>query len=337
MYVFTEEWIQQLEKRYRNHARYEKPAIYHYATDPDYGFLRKEIDTWVGSIPEPTRLELIPRLRSEAHFEHTHNELFVGHVLSQLGFTIEYEKPFVLSDRLFTPDWYAIQNGSEIVVEVFTVNPSHISRKEIKKLGYFYARISMISYSGIISIEHGESFSPDQKRSKEITALLETWLNEDRPQKDMELDLNEVTFKFLGESSREKLGWIGPTKVFVSNLQESLKTKVMAKVKKYKDLSLPLVIAVIPDSSTFLEIDDLKDALWGREGWLIDWDNAGQSKPFREANGLYTLPHSPDTVLSGILWIPKRLNEPLTMPQIGIFPNPNARVPIQEEYFKVKK
>jgi len=332
MYVFTDEWVQKLEYRYRGHARYEKPNIYFYATFPQYEDLRSEIETWVAQLSESNRAQIIPRLRKEEKFEETYNELVVGHILSKLGFKIEYEKPFYVNGRKYTPDWYTTRDELSLSVEVLTTNPSQPSVQERRKWTYFLARLSEISSNAKLNIIYHRNSAPDQKEVTRLKRQLEIWLARDDVFEGDKIIIHDITFELFGRNSDKHVSLLDPVSVFCVSAQ-SLKPKIQEKVDKYKSLGLPLVISIVPNFHTYLDLDDIKNLLHGQEAYTFDWDSPNEGQLTRHNDGFYTAPKPVDPSLSTVMWIPKRIGVPLPMPQVGIFPNPNANYPVLPEHF----
>ncbi|MEZ4669425.1 MAG: hypothetical protein R3E39_16080 [Anaerolineae bacterium] len=336
MSIFDASWIKQLEDRYRNHANYEKPAIYYYATDPHYELVRIEIEYWISQLPKEAIAKITPRLHAEKHFEQTYNELVISNILVQCGYAVEYEKTFSVNYNKLTPDWFITGNGLEVVLEAVTINPPPISIRERRRLGYLYARLGLIKSNAIVELDYDDRFSPDQQRSSEIVKALQNWLNNNYLQQGAKLDLSDVAFELRDWGNHVHLKYQSPATAFSLNLLENLKKTIQAKVDKYKILGKPLLVGIVPNFHTFLDIDDIKNALWGEEAWPIDWNNLNSENimPIRKRNGLFTSPKSISSKLSAIIWVPKRLGIELPMPMIGIFPNPKAELAVNQNHFR---
>jgi hypothetical protein len=90
--VFTDEHIQDIERRYGHKPDYEKPEIYFMAVSDKYQYLRDEIEAMVAVLSQDKQEKVIPRLQATENFIQTYDELVVGSLLRKLGYKVEYDK-----------------------------------------------------------------------------------------------------------------------------------------------------------------------------------------------------------------------------------------------------
>jgi len=73
MFVFTDNWIQEVKSRYESRPRHLRTWPYFIATTNEFENARQNIESWIGALPEQRRAEVIQRLRSKEQFWNTYN------------------------------------------------------------------------------------------------------------------------------------------------------------------------------------------------------------------------------------------------------------------------
>ena len=306
MKVFTEEWIEQLERRYGKLPEYQKPVTYFVALREHNQRVRLKIEEWLSalSLPHKAESELIKRLRSPEHFIHTYHELIFADILRRRGLVPEYEKQI---DGL-TPDWFVDATGDTpaFILEVFTANVSGERDSERKQIDQLRARLQEIPVSVAIDI-HTERLTLilDNRRSKEIAAKVRNWLLNDSSI-GAQLEVDEFTFKVVHYNSDYKtVQPIGPASAFMVNPQP-MRINFQGKVSKYRNVAnknkLPLVVGVIADFLTGIGFDALEMTMLGRTIDRLIYDKETGQVTGREIartnDGLF----AKEPTLSAVVW-----------------------------------
>lgn len=329
MLVFTDEWVQQLQHRYRQHPEYTRPRIYFIATSDEARDVREEIEAMVAALPESVRKDLISRLRKDVSYVETYNELIVGNALRQLGYQVEYSKNI---DGL-TPDWYAYakEGVPPFVVEVFSVRLIPESQEEQRRLSWLYYYLHQIPIaatleihvggehsllleprlSAALEIDKGQSPSlPEPRLSKAIADQVHDWLIKTNPSVGATLPLSGLTFtrlKTLHNTSH--VVCIGPGAGCIVDTTR-LRKSISEKLHRYKQVmtqrELPFVVAVVADTLTGLTVDNFLDVLLGQEVVKLALDKITgvplDQQWGREEDGIMTT-SSANSSLSVGLWV----------------------------------
>jgi hypothetical protein len=329
MIVFTNDWLKELKHKWDKRPRYEKPSHYFYATDSYYEHVRSEVEEWITLVPENQLNNVVQRLRLDKHFQDTYNELVVANILSKCINTIEYEKILTIGEKRLTPDWYVQKDKINFAVEVLTIKVPEESQKIQQRIGYFISRLHCLNHGVLLNVNFNWRTPPNQQQIKTIVKNLDNWLGGNL-YKDQSTVIEAVEFIFQKRLPQQNPFLITNSYVYGGSTH-GLGRKIEQKVAKYRNIEIPLVVAVVPTFYTSLDIEDACNVILGTEQWVLSDTSIS---PKRDNDGLYTRPIPVDNSLSTILWIPKKLGAPLHMPEVGIFPNPNAKLELLVDVFK---
>lgn len=243
--IFSDEWVDSIKERYKQHKDYEKPEIYSIAVSDIAYSLRRELEEMFVLMSPTEQQEIIPRLRQNEHFTNTYHELVVGHQLNKLGYTIEYNKNF----KGLTPDWYIHSKGEcqDFIVEVFTTRYGGNERiKEDLQIKNLKGRLREIPVGAILTIRLDEHIVLDSRDYKQISKEIEQWLLQENPLTNQEYSGRGFTCHIERKSFYSKIYPIIIHKNILVDTNPLRKT-IEQKVAKYKKIGLPLVIAVATD------------------------------------------------------------------------------------------
>jgi hypothetical protein len=337
--VFTSEAIDRIRRTYADFPDHRKPAVYWIATDPEHQATRLRIDEWVSLLPDEMddddrrrsiRKNVIKRLKSADNFWDTYNELYVGDILRQLGYVVDYERPIPNAEKLKTPDWYveSKDNAPPFYVEVFTPGQSRHRRENDNKWEDLRIRLKKIPLSVGLSLRANEQCAPPAERqSITITRRVREWLESCDPPTGEVLRLDcdtleevkdEFAFHFrrrvieievsCREGIREGQGWcVGPFP-FERVEVESLKNNIRRKTRKYaehlEESRIPLVVFLIPHSESPLSHESVDDAVQGQSVTRVYPLSDGRNLIMdgRELNGLFAHTWPGSSALSTIVW-----------------------------------
>lgn len=335
MCVFSEEWVQQIKKRYERCEDFQRPPLRVVATDPKLQPMRDQIESWVKNLSEEQQKKVIQNLRSTENFLHTYHELVVGSLLKDFEFLPEYEKD--LNGQ--TPDWYVSteENDPPFIVEVFTSNVSDTQRGDELQTRDLQGRLRQIPLDFGLHISlNDEIVELTPRLNKKIANDIRKWLIQNNPSVEVELNLEELTAKVI---SRDRgytgVQYAGFSKGFGVN-PKPLRKNIEDKVAKYKmliaSIKMPLVIAVVADFLTGFGSDELKDVLFGQEVFNVTFnkktmEHVNQTVS-QKNNGLFL----EKPLLSAAIWI---WQEYFSEWKMKTFVNPIAQNPLSESQIKM--
>lgn len=297
--VFTEEWVDKIRRRYE--AALVKPALHNVAVGDRNREVRAQIEAWVELLPEEVQPKVIDLLRNPSRFIHTYNELAVGTLLSTDGFRVHYE----LRIEGLTPDWLIEELTGPVrsIVDVFTANPSADQQSEEVQLQELRNRLQRIRIPVALIVEiDGHKVELASGQSQKIARRVEEWLSEE-PGIGEKLRTEGLGFEVLDYNpDYSGLQLAGPsTGGWVRS--DPLRGNILKKVARYKRLGMPIVVAVVPDFYTGLDLDDLMDVLLGQRVLEVTQESATRDvfvqRASRKNNGLFVkLPQ-----LSAVMWV----------------------------------
>jgi hypothetical protein len=320
--VFTNEWIQTVEKRYGQRPRSLKSWPFLIATDHEFSSIRQQIENWVASLPETAQIKMVPNLRSTDNFWHTYHELIVGIFLKNLGLQVEFENKFGEQ----TPDWFVrSKNGSQsLIVEVFTVNISESQSSEEKQLAELTRRLAEIPLDFFIKISCKDNSAIkqlDAKRCKTIAEAVRNWLQTYNWQSEPSFAFDGFVFEMIHrDCGYPTLQYACPVKL-INAAWTPLREKIEEKIHKYKNLvtanKIPLVVAVAPGLESDYTDFEMRNVLLG--GVFVESPTS---------DGLF----AKEPLLSAALFI-KRTG--MAEWKIHPYPNLKATLPLPEKFFEV--
>jgi hypothetical protein len=271
-HVFTADWVAAKQGSYGRNPAYARPVHYDLWTSDKFQARRDAIEALVDPLPERSRAAVIPRLRTEKHFNQTRAELAVGAELRRLGYELDYEA--ALFDGL-TPDWYARHAARRpFVVEVVSSNPSELWTQCERAWQQFNHRLRALPGNAILSARPSRVAlepvgPPDTRQQKEIVRAVGRWLADGRSGGDR-IAFDGVIVQFVAAApGLTRNTTIRSTGLWVDGAP--LRESVAGKASKYRDLveavGQPFVVVVVPDFFTGRGLDEVKDAVFGRDSW----------------------------------------------------------------------
>ena len=364
MLVFPPHFVQRLEERYSRTPDSRKPDFYWIATDEIYAQRRANIERWLGLVPNENRYknQLIQNLRFEKH-ESAYNELFVGCILKQFGFDLEYSPLLTIPDGADhqTPDWYASNKDGSLAfyVEVFTPNPPKDRVKNERDWEELceYIKNSCIGYGIQIHTEDNlplasslEQAKHKQKRIADVADKVKDWIISTSPEPDAHLYLRYETLdeihelmwdsgRYIGFKVVERLidhGWCGSPMYLYDISDESLAEAIKRKVDKYKGADelqeTPFVLFPVPGTLSLYAHDDVEEILYGHTGLRVS-----DERTINLGDGLYNGKKPINSTLSAVVWLKwVRMTHPTTKKEVTLIPtvyfNPNAKNPLPENF-----
>lgn len=115
--VFTDNNVNIIKAKYSPNDSISVATIYDVAVSDRNILWRDRIENIIGIVPKRKLDMVISRLLSKEIFLQTYYELEAGAYFKDGGYNLEYDKK--ISGK--TPDWLISKDGTEFIVEVFTV------------------------------------------------------------------------------------------------------------------------------------------------------------------------------------------------------------------------
>ncbi len=271
-HVFTTEWVAAQKARYEGRPAHARPVHYDLWTADEFQARRDAIEASVEALPEQSRAVVVPRLRTERHFDQTRAELAVGCAMRRLGYDLDYERELVAG---LTPDWYLRHPVRRpFVIEVVSSKLSETRDRCERAWEQFSLRLRALPGDAVLDV--GPSHvglepvgPPDARQQKVIVRAVKRWLADGRPCGD-KVEFDGVVVEFVATvPGLTHVETIGSSGLWVDGAP--LRESVADKASKYRPLveaiRQPFVVVVVPDFFTGRGMDELKDAVLGHECW----------------------------------------------------------------------
>lgn len=359
MRVFTDEFVTWLKKKYINKPNNEKVLIYSIATKEIYAKRRESIELWLNLISEANKYknQLIKNLQSIENYQHesAYNELLVGVSLKKQHLNIEYSPTLTsISKDPLTPDWLVLnEDGSQaFYAEVFTPNPPNDRTKNEDNWEDLCRRIKKTSNGYGIKIQTEKDISaPDPSQQKKIAEKVKAWIDQYSPKLQEKLYLDYATLQEVSEDKIHDINWIrfeiieylvndtwcSPPSHMYKIESDWLVKNIKYKVKKYmfaEELqNKPFLLFLVPGTLSLYNHRDIEEILYGRTGFRVS-----DSRILNLEDGLYTGKNPISPILSAVVWLHWYSTTYVTNPNENfhhsptLYPNPNAKNPIPEEW-----
>lgn len=288
------------EREYMGPSEFSE-SNYHYlnrSARPEFACIRQILQLWFDNYNarEDKRFEMYKLLRSDLDEDHltAFFELYLYQLFTRLGFTVVVEPEWPVN----SPDFLlSLPTGEEILLEatsVFTELDFGVARKrENKVLDEINKRLKFPEYFLHMQLNGGPTGEPPYGKickflRKELSKLdpiqveraaVETqnkgfdrlpripWQHDSW---DIEFFVIPVKPEARGKSNHRIIG-SRSYGFFNSDLHHSLKSKIRSKASRYGELHIPYIVA-INFLSSFLDDDDVLDALFGKEQLIISID-----------------------------------------------------------------
>lgn len=327
--VFTEDWIDTLRGRYQRALL--KPPLYYVALEHANESVREQIEEWVTRLPDEVRNRVISLLRNPDHFVHTYHELAVGSSFERYGYRAYYEPN--LEGQ--TPDWLVETDdkASRFLVEVFTADPTAGDQAQARQLDELTNRLERIEIPvALILMVRGNDVTLNSGISKEIARQVKEWLVSE-PSVGKTLEVKGIKFEILNYNPNYSKLQLAISVPATWVKKDSLRTNIQKKIAKYKRLGMLIVVAVVPDFYTGLDLDDLDDVLLGQETVRVAFDKDTMEVlsqvTARRSDGLFDqLPE-----LSAVMWVCHRERGKWGY---RVIRNPSAARPLQADIFMIR-
>jgi hypothetical protein len=296
-HVFTPEWVAEQKRKYGTKAEYARPSMYHFWTSEECQAKRAVIEQWVDLLPPEKRRLVIPKLRTTEQVKQTYNELAVADSLRRMGHKVEYEVDLLG----LTPDWFVrpAGTGPEFVVEVLSSKPPRERERCDAGWDLFRRRLQSLSGDALLyiqpSFDGGDNKTvtpPPDQRQKGIVRAVQKWL-ETNPLDGQGWTVDGMVIWFVGRNPDldHVVCGTGCMSFWIDG--DPLREAIKEKAGKYREVSqttrLPFVVCVVPDFASGRGLDELKEAVLGKERCRLIPTKQGlpHQEYYRDDDGLF--------------------------------------------------
>jgi hypothetical protein len=192
--------------------------------------------------------------KKENQQTHTYNELAMGYLLRNNGYEIKYENKILFENRSpKTPDWYVNKsNGNpEFILEVLTTDSrsDETIQKIDRQVNLLEERLNKIPFDAIVQIDVDPK-SLDASKIKKIAKKIELVLKKNDLIKDSCYEDKDINFRC--QLKKLNVGRSHLLPVILCDTprridEKRFLRKVSEKASRYRDCSIPLVIAPFVD------------------------------------------------------------------------------------------
>lgn len=274
---------------------------------PFWAAVRELLEEWFERYPDEHKGDLRNAYRSSLDGRHFGAwwELYLHELFLRLGYEIEVHPTLAWTER--SPDFRLTKDGRRILVEAAAVfsGISSSGGPTGAAPSWMTAAIETVD-SPDFFISYGEVLAegPERLKRSQVARPLQDWvadLDPDRERASIEAGREppefvlrcrgwEVSFSAWALSPEQRgrqghrvVGTGAPMAGYVNDIEQLL-SKLKTKAGRYGRPEEPFVIAVLCLSS-FMERLDIEQALFGREGVLIEGPDRGRL--VRQPNGLW--------------------------------------------------
>lgn len=319
---------------------------------PFWAEVRQVLDEWFSRYPAAEAEELRERFRSPLQSQHRAAwwELYLHALFTGLGYGITVHPE--LSDSPKRPDFELRRAGRRLYVEG-AVLFSGIVDDEPQLPAWFLDAINDVEDGRfLLKIADVAAVGREQLSVGEISKPLGDWLGgldpdailaagehgADSPQYPFSCRGWEVVFEAFplklenrNATDHRPLG-IGQIQAGWVNDIAQLRSKLKAKAGRYGRPNVPLITAVLCESS-FMTPEDIGQALYGRVSYSVPVERDQPARPLRQRDGFWVRGDGPQNqrvsaVLTAVMLHPA--NAPAVTPQVWL--NPWANHPVQEDW-----
>lgn len=265
MEFYTKEWLDEILGRYRHSPPADRRSIYYFATN-EWLHVRRQVDRWLTSFPALASGELKSRLKA-GEYLHALYDLATGVALKSHGYELENEKQL----DSCKPDWYVhpSRNIPGFIVDVTTLNANK-DRVALNQAAYaFLNEIRRLGASVTLRVEEvtdGAITRADRETTRSIKNSVGEWLRTN-PEVGAKVEIAE--FRFTLESYAPSPPVMTtkftfpPFHIDPNKFRQSLEKKVSIYRKIADEQCMPVVVALGADESTGLNLETLRQILYG--------------------------------------------------------------------------
>jgi hypothetical protein len=265
MEFYTKDWLDEILEKYRHSPPADKRSLYYFATH-EWLYVRRQVEGWLTTFPALASSELKSRLKA-GEYLHALYDLATGVALKSHGYEVENERQF----DSCKPDWYVrpARNVPEFLVDVTTLNANKelIAIEQASRA--FLNELRKLGVGVTLQIEEaaeGVFIRMDRERTKSIKNSVREWLRTN-PEVGAKFQLLELRFTLASYDSGSFVMTtefkLPPFYIDPNKFKQSLEKKVSTYRKIADEQRMPLVVALGADESTGLNLETLRQILYG--------------------------------------------------------------------------
>jgi hypothetical protein len=275
MELYTKEWLDEILRKYRSSPPADKRSLYYFATS-EWLHIRTQVEEWLSTFPSLASSELKSRLKA-GEYLHALYDLATGVALKSHGYEVENEKQL----NSCKPDWYVhpARGVPGFIVDVTTLNASKEMVTVEQARRAFLNEIRKIGVGVTLQVDElvdGAYMRIDRDRTRAIKTSVRDWLRT-KPEVGANVELPELRFTLeaydSGSSAMTTKVKLTPFYIDPNKFKLSLEKKVSTYRRTADEQLMPVVIALGADESTGLDLETLKQILYGERRVLSAKEN----------------------------------------------------------------
>ncbi|MDP4238982.1 MAG: hypothetical protein Q8904_05855 [Bacteroidota bacterium] len=229
----------------------------------------------LNSFQEDIKQKIVRRLKNETNettFTSTLTEIDFGQLFNNLGFDLEYEKPYYTKQ---TPDWILSVGDSKAICEVYRLGKSKNDQFTYNFLSQLTKKVRELKYRYIVRLKIlNTDFDTSKEKIVSIVQNLENWLLSSLKNIGEKLiieDSLEFTITRINTNSNHLICYsyrsidIKLNKIIQFKDQD--KNKITCKLSKYNEIireyNYPYFIAIALDFASGFDFEDFKEYFLG--------------------------------------------------------------------------
>lgn len=265
MEFYTKEWLDEILEKYRHSPPADKRSLYYFATH-EWLHVRRQVEGWLTTFPALASGELKSRLKA-GEYLHALYDLAIGVALKSHGYEVENEKQL----ESCKPDWYvrSAPNVPAFLVDVTTLNANKelIAIEQASRA--FLNELRKLGVGVTLQIEEmaeGVFVRMDRERARSIKNSVREWLRT-HPEVGAKFELLELRFTLASYDSGSSVMTtefkLPPFYIDPNKFKQSLEKKVSTYRKIADEQRMPVMVAFGADESTGLNLETLRQILYG--------------------------------------------------------------------------
>lgn len=255
--------------------------FYDRSASPQVSIIREKLNQWFENYPDNEKIEMKARFKTS--FSPTFYELFLHELFIKQGFTMEIHPDMLDTDN--KPDFLVKGHGIEFYLEAKEATDTTDEEKSAKnKQNRLFDELNKTnSPNFFICIDNVVLKSGSQPSGRKVRLFLESKLQNFNPDDDefqnklysaasdityedddllIEISLLSKSIELRGNSRVQRIG-IYPGNSWWGGAENSIKSSIIKKAKRYGKLDKPLLICINSTSEKDTDDYDILNALFG--------------------------------------------------------------------------
>lgn len=326
--------MSQLQHRYGNWPKHERPRVYQVAFTDDYAATRQWVQEHAATLDETGLRRLVSKLRDPRSFTDAFHELCVATILRPARGSVSYEPQI---DGV-TPDFLIdARSDRPLIVEVWTRHRPDTAAREHRQWLALQQRLEQIPVAARLIVLDGPPERPapaDSALVRDVVAGVREWLMSPLTQGTPTHTVHGYTFAVVGRAPRPRVEFGVPGGAGGSSTADQILGSISAKVARYRRLAerlgAELLVVVAGDGGSAMSRALLADTLAGHNVVSLsfspfDIGPLGGAKVQLRPNDD---PPVLDSALSAVAWL--EVDDRSPPGALSVFPNPRSVRPLRD-------